>query len=102
MLGLLVEIPAGEFRQVHEIEIIVKHNDTAQDVARVVTGVQASGDTYPGESLMVPAVADLRPVGLPEYGSYDVRVHINGEPGTYLTLYVMDKPPGLSAASHDQ
>jgi hypothetical protein len=97
MLGLLVEIPADEQGRVHEIEIVVKHNDTATDIARVVAGAQAAGDTHPGESLMVPAVADLRMVGVAEYGSYDVRVNVDGNPGTYLTFYVLDKPPDMPA-----
>ena len=97
MLGLLVEIPAGEYGQVHEIEIVVKRNEMAEDVARAVFGVQATGDTYPGESLMVPAVADLRTLMVPEYGSYDIRANVDGQPGTYLTLYVTDKlPPGVT------
>lgn len=79
MLGLLVEISADELAQVHEIQIAVKRNETAEDIARAVAGVQAEGDTHPGESLVAPAVADLRGITVPAYGSYDVRVTIDGE-----------------------
>jgi hypothetical protein len=93
MLGLLVEIPAQELAQVHDIEIIVKRTDTAEDLARMVAGVQAEGETQPGESLMVPAAVDLRGVAVQVYGSHDVRVTIDGDVGTFLTIYVLDKPP---------
>lgn len=93
MLGLLVEIPPDEPELVHEIQIVVKSNDTAEDIHRSVTGVQARGDTRPGESLMVPAVADLRPIEASAYGSYDIRVIVDGDAGTLLTFYLVDKPP---------
>jgi hypothetical protein len=89
MVGLLVEIPADEQGRVHEVEVVVKQNDTATDIVRAVSGVQASAKTHPGESLMVPAVADLRNVTVSAYGGYDVRVHVDGQPGIFLTLYVV-------------
>jgi hypothetical protein len=95
MLGLLVELPPGDIELVHELTVVVKQNETAEDIARFVAGVQAQGDTYPGEALIAPLVLDLRNVPVEAYGSYDIRAAVDGELGIHLTFYVADKqPPG--------
>ena len=93
MLALVVEIPYDERDLVHEIEIVVKHNDAAADLARMVAAVKAEGALHPGESLLVPAVADLRPLPVAAYGSYDVRMKIDANEGPLLTFYVVGDRP---------
>jgi len=95
MLALVMEIPAGEQAQVHEIVVAVKRPETAEDVLRVVGGVQLSSEhAYPGESLQVPLAFDLRDARVEAYGGYDVVSHVDGNPGPMLTFYVVDKPEG--------
>ena len=94
MLGLLVELPPGDIELVHELVVAVKQNETAKDVARLVAGVQAGGDPYPGEALIAPLALDLRSVPVEAYGSYDIRAAVDGELGVHLTFYVTDKPTG--------
>jgi hypothetical protein len=94
MLALLVEIPPDELASVHEIQIAIRRSDTAEDVTRAVLAVQAGGDVYPGENLIVPAVLDLRGVRVSAHGSYDIRITVDGDVGILLTIYVVDKPPG--------
>jgi hypothetical protein len=97
MLAMMVEVTAGEQAQSHELVVVVKRADTAEDVVRAVSAVkvQPTG-TFPGESVYVPAVADLRQVPAPAYGPYDVAMSVDDTPGPHLTLYIVK--PGERAS----
>jgi hypothetical protein len=94
MLALVMEVPAGEQDQVHEVNVAVKHAGTASEVFRLAGGAQVAGAvTYPGESIYVPMVIDLRMVNAGAYGAFDVVSSVDDNPGPHLTIYVVDKQP---------
>jgi hypothetical protein len=94
MLALVIEVPADEQDQAHEIVMVIKHNDTAQEAARLVGGFQVGRppEAFPGETIYVPQVLDLRTVGVAQYGAYDVRLSVDSHEAPWLTFYVV-KPP---------
>lgn len=93
MLAMMVEVPATEQADSHELVVAVKKADTAEQVVRAVSGVKVrSSGTFPGESVYVPAVADLRQLRAPAYGPYDVSMSVDDNLGPHLTLYIV-KPP---------
>jgi hypothetical protein len=86
-------VPYDELDQVHEVVVSIKRTDTAEELVRLVGGAQIAGDVYPGESLYMPLVFDVRGLVVPAYGSYDVQASVDGGVGTILTFYMIDKPP---------
>jgi hypothetical protein len=99
MLALVVDVPYDQLNQVHEVVVSIKRTDTAEEVVRLVGGAQIAGDVYPGESLYMPLVFDLRGLAVPAYGSYDVQASVDGGVGTTLTFYMIDKPPRRAKAT---
>jgi Family of unknown function (DUF6941) len=98
MLALMIDVPFDELEQVHEVNVVVKQNDTAKDIARFVAGAQASSaKVEPGEHLLMPLVVNLHGLAIEAYGSYDIRMSVDGNDGPHLTVYVVDElPPGLT------
>lgn len=91
MLALMVQVPPDEHAIAHELTVVVKRNDTAEDVARSVTGLQiGSNDAFPGESIQVPVVVNMHGVTVEAFGAYDVRMSIDDEDGPLLTCYVVE------------
>ena len=86
----MVEVPPGELSQAHELVIVIKRNETAEDLGRLVTGVQVQArGAFPGESINLPAVVNMQGVMVPAFGAYDVRMSVDGEDGPHLTSYVV-------------
>jgi Family of unknown function (DUF6941) len=103
MLAMVVEVPADEHDQTHEVRVAVRRNATAERIFEWVAGFQmANVVAEPGESIYLPLVAaEMARAAVPAYGSYDIRMNVDGNEGPYLTAYVVEKPlvPGSDAAS---
>jgi hypothetical protein len=92
MLGLIFEIGPDEVAAAHEFTVVIKHIETAKDVARIVGGFQVDGQPFPGEGLYAPMALDFRTVSVPEFGALDVHTEIDGNVGPQLTCYVIEVP----------
>jgi hypothetical protein len=94
MLGLLIEIGADEFDRVHSLYIAVKAVDTASTIARVEGGAQIGDSSVfeAGESGLLPAAIDLRPVAIEAYGQYDVHIGVDGAEPIVLSFWIKPRP----------
>ena len=93
MLAISVEIPFHEYRQAHELVMVIR----GPDGSPVVEGrfgmapmTFAEGALFPGESLHVPSVQDLRFVGVASYGLHDMELTLNDESAGRLAFFVVE------------
>jgi hypothetical protein len=92
-LAIVVEIACDELELAHEINVSIKHPESAQVIAGAVGGLQVNeAATNPGENLYVPFVAALQGVVVPAFGAYDVHTAADGKPGPDITFYVAKRP----------
>jgi len=99
MLGLVLEIEAGEYERPHTLRATVKQVDTARVVARIDARAQLNDTSgyEPGEAAVVPLVVDLRAAEVPAFGQYDVQIAVDGGDTTILSFWV--KPVRTGATS---
>lgn len=96
-LATIVEIAPTELDQPHELNVRVRHVDTATElftVAGAMTAPAAGGGNYePGESATIPLAVPLPPNALlHQYGAYDLTASIDGGASARLTFYVKPVP----------
>jgi hypothetical protein len=94
MLAMVVEVPADERDQAHEVRVVVRGNETAERVFEWVAGFQiAAPEAEPGESVYMPLVVpEMGNAAVQAYGGYDIRMSADGNDGPLLTVYVVEKP----------
>lgn len=92
MLALMLSVGPDELDQAHELSVVIKQNETARDVARLVGAFQSSGDTFPGEGLFIPLALDFRLLMVNDFGAYDVHTEVDGNVGPHLTCYIVEAP----------
>jgi hypothetical protein len=93
-LALILELDQVELEGPHELQVIVMGQDGAR-LAELRGGFQANaGEAELGEMVQIPMAFDLRPVGVPGPGSYDVKIYIDGHHQHDLTLWCRQPPSG--------
>ena len=94
MLAVMAQVDADEMDRVHSVLVSITHPETATQIVRIDGGFQVGpgADVEPGESILVPFVADIRNVGIASYGAYDVKVAVDGGVPTLLTFWARPPP----------
>jgi hypothetical protein len=91
-LALVVELPAHEHDQVHELVVRLKSADTTEVVCTATGGLQLTSPPPPGRGeAVVAAVLDMRQVTIPAPGRYDVHIALNAGFGQQLTFYALER-----------
>lgn len=92
-LAIVIEQEPVELNRIHRLRVLVLDQDGAQ-LASVDGDFQVDASALePGDTVTVPAAVDLRAVGLPGYGPYDVRVFVDGEHHRTLRFRVVATGP---------
>ncbi len=78
-LALVIEFDQIESRNSHDLQVLLLGEDGEQ-VAEVRGAVQIGigEDAEFGDNIAVPIALDLRGVGLPKPGRYEVRIYVDG------------------------
>lgn len=96
-LATIVEISPMELDRPHELNVRVRHVETATELLTVtgaMTAPVAGGGNYePGESATIPLAVPLPPnAPLHHFGAYDLTASIDRGPSARLTFYVKPVP----------
>lgn len=91
-LALVLELDQVEMEGLHELQVVVMNQD-GEKLAEIRGAFQAaSGDAEVGEKVQIPFTFDLKPVGLPALGAYDVKVYVDGHHQQDLTVWCKRLP----------
>lgn len=93
-IAVQIELEQTELSRPHQLVISVRHNESASVAYRSTTAFQLQGPTSlePGESMMLPVVADLRAFGATHYGAHDVKVEVDDHHQRRATFYLVRTP----------
>jgi len=96
MLALVLEIGPEEIEAVHEVRVTVLWAGGGEEIGQATLGFQAppQPQLQPGEAMVVPLVIPIQGIMITHMGPHDVRVTVDGEPPTILTVYAVDAPLG--------
>lgn len=79
MLALLIEVPQLELEIPHDILVTIAGPDRHVGEAKGGFQIGRAPDLEAGEHVIAPIALDLRPVMLPEHGSYSLNISLDGE-----------------------
>jgi hypothetical protein len=97
VLALVIELDEVESERPHELDVRVLGEDGRQ-VANVKGAFEVNApERRAGEHVHVPVVVDFRDAHVPEAGTFDVRVYLDGNHRRTLTFRA-ELPPGCTAA----
>lgn len=93
-LALVFEIPPADIGESFRVNVAVAHAPSAhvEGTAEAVLSTQSNNDMLPGEPMVLPMAADLRPIEVHNPGPHDVRVNVNGQLARFLTVNVLTQP----------
>ncbi|HEX9994762.1 MAG TPA: hypothetical protein VGB14_17670 [Acidimicrobiales bacterium] len=92
-VALLIEQEPVDLSHVHRLRVVVLDQD-GTELASVDGDFQVDAASLePGDTVTVPAAVDLRAVGLPGYGPYDVRIFVDGEHHRTVRFRVVSTGP---------
>lgn len=88
VLTVMVELESDELDAAHEMAVTVANADSATVVWSAVGAFQAGLHDHllPGEPQLLPLTVSLAGLALPEFGTYDVRITLDGTPQQHLTF----------------